>query len=483
MRFFCYNLNFIKKRKVCCNLLKDNKKNFKSKLIALICVIIILPLVWILVIKYEGENPSITLGLSSPYIGKTQEIPVSVIDVKSGIKKIWIGLVKEGKEIVVYEKEFPGVGLIRRGKKGQITIPVKIEPETMGITDGRAILRMVARDFSWRKWWNGNIAYIEKEVTIDTNPPAMNVLSRIHNVSQGGAGLVIYKLSEPCQKSGVYVEDHFFPGHSGYFKNADILMAFFAIGHNQGPGSKIFLESTDFSGNVARSGFSHYLKKRNFRKDTVRISDSFLKRKMVEFDDRFSTHSEPSLIDKFLQINRELRQTNHVQINELVQQTDADLYWDGAFLRLPNSARKAGFADYRQYTYNGRVIDHQVHQGVDLASVAHSPIPAANSGKVVFAGNLGIYGKTVMIDHGFGLFSMYSHMSSLTVAYGQMVSKGGIIGRTGSTGLAGGDHLHFGMLVHNTFVNPIEWWDGAWIKNNILGKIDEVKSFNQVSHP
>jgi len=117
--------------------------------------------------------------------------------------------------------------------------------------------------------------------------------------------------------------------------------------------------------------------------------------------------------------------------------------------------------------------------GIDLASIAHSPIPASNRGKVVFAGDLGIYGKTVIIDHGFGLFSTYSHMSVLNVENGQMVSKKEIIGRTGSTGLAGGDHLHFGMLVHSTFVNPIEWWDEAWIKNNILEKIDAVKFYKQ----
>jgi len=145
-------------------------------------------------------------------------------------------------------------------------------------------------------------------------------------------------------------------------------------------------------------------------------------------------------------------------------------------LRLPNSARKASFADHRSYKYNGRVIDQQVHLGIDLASVAHSPVPAANSGKVVFTGDLGIYGKIVVIDHGFGLFSSYSHLSAFEVKQGQVVRKGDVVGRTGSTGLAGGDHLHFGMLVHNTIVEPVEWWDAAWIKNNISGKIKAINA-------
>ncbi|MDM8552340.1 M23 family metallopeptidase, partial [Desulfobacterales bacterium HSG2] len=136
----------------------------------------------------------------------------------------------------------------------------------------------------------------------------------------------------------------------------------------------------------------------------------------------------------------------------------------------------AGFADHREYRYAGRTIDHQVHLGLDQASVAHAPIPAANRGKVTYADDLGIYGQTIVIDHGFGLFSTYSHLSSFNVKKGQIVSRGETIGRTGKTGLAGGDHLHFGILIHNTFVNPIEWFDRAWVRNNVSKKIKTLKS-------
>ena len=122
------------------------------------------------------------------------------------------------------------------------------------------------------------------------------------------------------------------------------------------------------------------------------------------------------------------------------------------------------------------MVDHQVHLGIDLASLARSTVPAANKGRVAFEGLLGIYGNTVLLDHGFGLFSMYSHLSEIHVQKGQIVSRGDPLGLTGSTGLAGGDHLHFSILIHQTFVNPIEWWDAAWIENNILSKIEAVPS-------
>ena len=143
-------------------------------------------------------------------------------------------------------------------------------------------------------------------------------------------------------------------------------------------------------------------------------------------------------------------------------------------MRLPNSAPRARFADQRDYRYKGKVVDHQVHLGVDLASLARAKVPAANNGRVAFTGTVGIYGNTVVLDHGFGLFSLYSHLSRIDVEKGQTVQKGEVLGLTGATGLAGGDHLHYAMMVHQTFVNPIEWWDAAWIRNNVTDKLAEA---------
>ena len=177
-------------------------------------------------------------------------------------------------------------------------------------------------------------------------------------------------------------------------------------------------------------------------------------------------------MDTFLKVNRDVRRQNSAAIKRVTARTTADKLWEGRFLRLPNAAPRAGFADRRTYRYKGKDIDRQVHLGIDLASLKQSPVPAANSGRVAFAGSLGIYGNTIIIDHGLGLFSLYAHLSSFARDEGQVVARGDIIGRTGSSGMAGGDHLHFSMLVHNTFVNPIEWWDEKWIEHNISSKLE-----------
>lgn len=440
------------------------------------CLFILLPLLWVLAGRLEGEKPQIVLQPTFLAIGESQDFSVTVSDVKSGVRRIWIGLLKDGREIVILEQDFPDAGLFRGGKVKEESFKVKIEPKKNDISDGKAVLRMVVQDYSWRGWWHGNRTYIEKDVIIDTRPPDIDVLSKAHNISPGGTGLVIYRISEPCPKSGVYIGKNFHPGYPGYFKDSNILMAFFALNYNQKAGAEIFVKATDQAGNSVRAGFPHYIGKRVFKKDVVNISDDFLKWKMPEFDINIPNDSKTPLLDKFLKVNSELRQASGKKINVLGKKTDNVLYWDGAFLRLPRSATRADFADRREYKYKGRIIDRQVHLGIDLASVAHSPVPAANRGKVVFTEPLGIYGRTVIIDHGFGLFSMYSHLSSIDVQKEHIVSKGEIIGHTGSTGLAGGDHLHFGMFIHNTFVNPIEWWDAAWIKNNISSKIDRAKN-------
>jgi len=255
-----------------------------------------------------------------------------------------------------------------------------------------------------------------------------------------------------------------------------VAMAFFALDIQLPEQTEMFVTAFDIAGNSVRANFPYYVRKKSFKSDAVQLTDLFLNLKVPELIVDVYVDSEATLIEKFLKINQQLREENEKEFFKIGEVTDNTLYWQGEFLRLPRSSPQAGFADVRDYYYQGQKIDQQTHLGIDLASLALSPIPAANRGKVAFVGTIGIYGKTVVIDHGFGLFSTYSHLSGYDVEKGQMVEKGDIIGRTGSTGMAGGDHLHYSFLIHNRFVNPIEWWDLHWIKDNIQDKIDAIAS-------
>jgi murein DD-endopeptidase MepM/ murein hydrolase activator NlpD len=182
-----------------------------------------------------------------------------------------------------------------------------------------------------------------------------------------------------------------------------------------------------------------------------------------------------STLEKFLVINGELRQKNAQTIANYSKQTLPEILWGGAvFHPFINTAVEAAFADQRTYIYDGRDVDRQTHLGFDLARVVNSPILAANRGKVLHAGPLGIYGNCVILDHGMGVQSLYAHLSSIAVKVGDTVEKEQEMGKSGMTGLAGGDHLHFTMLVNGQMVNPVEWWDQHWIQDRILRKLHEA---------
>lgn len=446
---------------------KDNK--ISPRVIAFPIVLIVLLGAWQLIVRFEGEVPEIQISDFPKAVGTARELAFTVSDKKSGLRKIWIGILQNGQETVLLEKEIPPKGFLGGSGVTEFPVEINLAPKEIGLSDGEAVLRISVRDYSWRDWWHGNVAYIEENLLVDTKPAQIEVMSNAHNITQGGTGLIVYRLSEACPQSGVQAGDNYFPGMAGYFQDPLVYLCLFALRHDQGADTALSVTAEDVAGNLSKAGFYNHIQKKQFKYDTINVTDGFIERKLPEFDAAGMESLSP--VEQFLKVNGELRNENFDTIVEITRSTDPVMYWQGTFGRLPGSANRATFAEERDYLYHGKKIDHQTHLGIDLASVANALVPAANSGRVAFAGLIGIYGNTVIVDHGFGLFSLYSHLSSMSVTQGQILEKGEMLGRTGTTGMAGGDHLHFSMLVHNTFVNPIEWWDTAWIENNITSKL------------
>jgi murein DD-endopeptidase MepM/ murein hydrolase activator NlpD len=93
---------------------------------------------------------------------------------------------------------------------------------------------------------------------------------------------------------------------------------------------------------------------------------------------------------------------------------------------------------------------------VDLKAATGTPIKAANSGKVVLAEDLYFSGNTVVLDHGFGLYTYYAHCSTIAVKPGDIVTRGLVIGEVGATGRVTGPHLHWACRLSEARVNPLE---------------------------
>jgi murein DD-endopeptidase MepM/ murein hydrolase activator NlpD len=226
----------------------------------------------------------------------------------------------------------------------------------------------------------------------------------------------------------------------------------------------------DAAGNRNQTSFWKRAFPVNFRKRNIQLSESMINAVVPEILAHTDMPQGESVLETFLEINGRLREINHQQIEEISRQSVGHLLWSGAFLQLSNSQVESAFADHRTYYYKSQKVDQQTHLGFDLASVAHGAVESANDGIVVYADYLGIYGNTVLVDHGLGLISLYGHLSSIEVQEGQGITKGAILGRTGQTGLAAGDHLHFSMMLQGVQVNPLEWWDERWVDQHILVK-------------
>ncbi|NNK93205.1 MAG: M23 family metallopeptidase, partial [Desulfobacterales bacterium] len=184
-------------------------------------------------------------------------------------------------------------------------------------------------------------------------------------------------------------------------------------------------------------------------------------KKIPEFEQYYPKMSG-ELIDKYLYTNNIVRQENNKKISDLCKNPHPERLWNDRFLRMPGSSR-AGYADHRTYYYQSQSIDKQVHLGIDIASTKNADVKASARGIVVYADYLGIYGNMVLLDHGHGVFSLYSHLSQINVSPQDALEQGVVLGLTGTSGMAGGDHLHFSILVNGIFVTPKEWWDQHWL--------------------
>jgi murein DD-endopeptidase MepM/ murein hydrolase activator NlpD len=313
-------------------------------------------------------------------------------------------------------------------------------------------------------------------------PPQISVQSTFHYINHGGSEMVVYRVNPPVTHTGVRVGDYEYPGYpaSGAgVEGADpgLHVAFFAMLWDQDVNTPIRVYARDDVGNEGTAAFDSRVFPRNFRRSTITVNDAFLERvvpAILQQTPELEVDDPTDLLGSYLRINRDLRRINNEAIQAAAADTAHQILWHGPFRQLINTAVEAGFADQRTYVYNGEEIDFQVHLGFDLASTVNAPVLAANRGLVTHAGWLGIYGNTVILDHGMGLQTLYSHLSSIAVNVGDMVELNSQLGRTGITGLAGGDHLHFTTLLHGRAVTPIDWWSSQWVEDRILRKLRDA---------
>jgi murein DD-endopeptidase MepM/ murein hydrolase activator NlpD len=431
----------------------------------------------------RAAGPSIDIRQPSKVMGAGGTLDVAIDAPRGELSRLEIAVEQQGKRTVVATLGGSDATLTQEGPDrirvqralGRSAVPdLRSGPARVIVTAARPVLYGVRTAES----------SVARDVDVRLEPPRIAVLSRHHFINHGGSEFVVYRVSPPDVPSGVRVGDLEYPGYRASGAGAlvgktisdpAVHVAFFALLHDQDLKTPIHVFARDEAGNVARAEFSHRVFRKPFRRSRINVDDDFLGRVVPSILERTpELKPDGDEIAKFLAINGELRRQNAEAIAKLATQTGTEALWSGPFEQLGSSQVESAFADYRTYFYKGREIDRQVHLGYDLAATANVPIVAANAGRVVFADYLGIYGNCVIVDHGLGVQTLYAHLSSFQIGAGQTVEKGLVLGRSGMTGLAGGDHLHFTQLVHGRAVNPVEWWDAHWIEDRVLRKLREL---------
>lgn len=417
----------------------------------------------------EPFAPVATLDGAPDVIGRDTIVHASARDRGTGLARLELRLVPQNATagFVLGSVEFPRHSF-RGSGVGEAAVEGTVK-DAGALAEGPATLEVWVKDHSWLPRFTHEPAATHP-VVVDLTPPTIGVVSEERIAKLGGAETVVYRVAPDATESGVQVGKEFFPGVASMFADANLRVAVFALAQDA-PDARPVVVASDAAGNRQQATVGIVVKPRVFAEKRLELNQDFLSRKVPELLSANGLPSGGDLVEGYLRINRELRATTEKRVREICRESTPRQLWEGGFLRLPNSAPLSGFADRRSYVYEGRVIDNQTHLGFDLASLRGSPVPSANAGRVVFAGPLGIYGDTVIVDHGLGVFTLYGHLSEIGVTSGTDVVRGAPVGKTGETGLAGGDHLHFSVMVHGVHVDPVEWWDGHWIEDHVLRRV------------
>jgi murein DD-endopeptidase MepM/ murein hydrolase activator NlpD len=432
---------------------------------------------------YAGtqQGPAIDVRTPEKYVGQSTPLEFSVETPDGQFSKIEAVLEQQGERTTVFSTDptQQPASEVKQESSNRIYVMRQIGKQTLpNLKQGPAKLTITA---------SRPVVYgirtaetsITRDLEVRLDPPRVGVLSLHHFINHGGPEFVVFRATPADVAAGVRVGNVEFPAFAGTtvgIQDPAVRIAFFILSYDQDRNVPISVFARDVAGNQVTADVDRKIFPKPFAKSRIEIDDGFLQRVVpaIAQNTPGAGIDTNDLVKGFLTINRDLRRQNNQTIADLAKKTRQEMMWREAFAALRNTSIESRFADYRTYFYKGKEIDQQVHLGFDLASLQRAEVTASNRGVVVYANYLGIYGNCVIIDHGLGVQSLYGHLSTIDVKEGDMLEKNQTIGRTGATGLAGGDHLHFTLLINGVAVNPIELWDPHWMEDRVFRKIREA---------
>ena len=403
-------------------------------------------------------KPSLDVPASVTIIGQATPIVVHVHD-PHGVSKLTASVAQNGAQYQAWQTPAPSTN---PNTTFNFEVGVKTTPQ---LKDGPAQLILEATSGGL---FHGTTRW-ERDVNVVTQPPLVSADSEQHYLYLGMADLATMNITGAYTSAGVRVGDQTFRawpmpgGKPGLF-------SLYAFAWNMPAGTTPVVYASNGTGNDVMTPLTVIFPKREqpvYTQHEIQVTDQFMQKVLGELDPNGT--GDP--VARFVKINTEMRQANNKTLSDLRLKTAESFLWSQPFARQPAKA-EATFADVRSYIYHGKKIDQQVHLGYDLASTQHMGVQAANDGTVVYAAPLGIYGNCIVVDHGYGLQTIYGHLSRIDVKEGDTVKRSQVMGLSGMTGMAGGDHVHFAMQLDGVQIDPKEWWDAHWIKDHVARRVD-----------
>jgi hypothetical protein len=420
---------------------------------------------------YESAPPVVRWVDPPKAIGRKAQLKLQVEDPGSGVAKVTV-VIEQTTPAAISKTVLDETAVAGPDGKPPRTYEkiVEFDPRELSIRDGAAKLTVTTSDHSRRNGGQGNTATQPLDIEVRLRPPMVELLSEQHNIEFGGSMMVTYRVGASAVEDGVRVGDRHFPGYPSP-ADTGVRICLFALSFREPDNVIPVVYARDEIGNEQAVSFNYKIMPRTYPDVPIALKPEWI----AAIRDRFAL--PPSLDDvaAFLDVNSKLRVENHETLAKVLETTEPQALWSGAFGRM-NGKPVSRFAETRHYSWQGKEIDQQVHLGVDIAALMNFPVPSSGAGVVIHASDLGIYGNCVVIDHGMGLSTLYGHLSSMAVAEGDKVAQHQVIGHTGMTGLAFGDHLHFGMYVHGIAVDPKDWWDPLFIHKRIEPKLATWRS-------
>lgn len=421
-------------------------------------LIVLIAIVWFLVIPFARATKPV-IGLTAPVTVLGQATPISIhVSHPKGVRSVTATVEQNGKT-------YQAFALAQPTKQVDTTINFETGAKTIPqLADGKANLIVEAVSNGFPK----KTARFEQELRVITRPPTVSADSDQHYLYLGMADVATMGVTGTFTDAGVKVGDVKFrawpmPDGKGYF-------SIYAVPWNQSIGAQPFVYASNGVGNDVTTTLNvQYPKKEqpHYTNHELQLDDKFIQKVVGELD----PNGTGDMVARFVKINSEMRKENNKTLSDLRLKTADHWLWSQTFQRQPGAKNEATFADHRIYIYQGKKIDEQTHLGYDLAVTKNVGVQAANDGVIVYAAPLGIYGNCIVVDHGYGLQTIYGHLSRIDVKEGEAVKRGQVMGLSGMTGMAGGDHIHFSMQLDGTQIDPKEWWDAHWIKDHVVKRV------------